>query len=151
VTDAAGAVLRERRFDRWWDRGWAPIDVGTLPAGEYLVVVEAHGDGLSWQCTDDPELLSIAVVSGHRPGPADIYDAWRFAPRASTRRNDFWYTFGWSGVETEYGDQLQDGGTALYISGFDIESRARISPELAWSRLVAILERADEADHLCGG
>lgn len=150
LRDSSGALIHERRFDRWWDRGWAPLDVGLLPAGDYELALTAHGPGLSWQCADD-DRLSIAVVSAHRRGPADIYDAWRFAPRASTRRNDFWYTFGWSGVETEFGDQLQDGGTALYISGFDIESRARISADLAWERLVAILERADEADHLCGG
>lgn len=150
VTDASGAVLRERRFDRWWDRGWAPIDVGLLPAGDYRLTLTAHGEGLSWRLSDE-QRLSLAVVSAHRPGPADIYDAWGFAPRASTRRNDFWYTFGWSGVETDYGDQVQDGGTALYISGFDIEARARASAELAWSRLVEILQRADEPDHLCGG
>lgn len=155
LRDAAGAVVAERALARWWDRGWAALEVPEQPAGRYELCVEPDAAGLAWQRAadgaDGAHELSIAVVSAHRPGPADIYSAWRFAPRASTRRNDFWYTFGWSGVETDYGDQVQDGGTALYISGFDIEARARLSADDAWERLLAILERAEEPDRLCGG
>lgn len=145
-----GTVVAERRVERWWDRGWAALDVEPQPPGAYVLTVAAEGPGLSWQRTAE-DTLSLAVVSPHRPGPADIYSAWGFAPRASTRRNDFWYTFGWSGVETDYGEQVQDGGTALYIAGFDIEARARLSPDLAWRRLTAILQRAELPDRLCGG
>src|SRR5690606_23818269 len=35
--------------------------------------------------------------------------------------------------------------------GFDIEARARLSADDAWERLLAILERAEEPDRLCGG
>lgn len=155
LQDAEGVDLASHRFGRWWDRGWAPLPVGERGPGSYRLVAQAFAPGLGWQrstptATEDPE-LAIAAVTGPRPGPADIYEAWGFAPRATTRRNDFWYTFGWSGVETRFGDQVQDGGTSLYISGFDIEARARISPDLAWQRLTAILDRVDDPDRLCGG
>ncbi|MEA4945172.1 MAG: hypothetical protein VB080_12135 [Propionicimonas sp.] len=148
-----GTELARRRFERWWDRGWASLDVGDQPPGDYRLRLTADAAGLGWQrgSNDDGIALSLAAVSGHHPGARDIYSAWRFAPRATTRRNDFWYTFGWSGVETSYGDQVQDGGTSLYISGFDIEARARVSPDLAWQRLIEVLDRAGEPDLLCGG
>lgn len=156
LEDPEGAQLERRHFDRWWDRGWAHLDAGTQPPGSYRLRVTADSRGLGWQqsrgsAANGSPVLSMAAVSDHHPGAPDIYSAWRFAPRASTRRNDFWYTFGWSGVETSYADQVQDGGTSLYISGFDIEARARISANLAFRRLTEILDRVDQPDRLCGG
>lgn len=100
-------------------------------------------------------------------GEADTYSAWAFAPRATTLHNPTWdpatgeslepdcpqqpwWMFGWIG--TAFGDQCQDGGAILYTSYFDLMARLRlVSPDNAWQRWEAILERWREPDHLCGG
>ncbi len=81
------------------------------------------------------------TVEGDTSTGADIYH-WRFAPRATTKRNLEWYFWGWSGPETiSFGDQIQDGGAVLGFSYFDIMSRLVVrGPDDAWDRLMTIAD-----------
>lgn len=71
---------------------------------------------------------------------ADIYH-WRFAPRATTRRNFDTYVWPWSAPEKiPWGDQVQDGGAVLGFSYFDLMARLKTNgPDDAWKRLREIL------------
>jgi hypothetical protein len=54
---------------------------------------------------------------------ADIYH-WRFAPRATTRRNIDTYVWAWSNPEQiPWGGQIQDGGAVLGFSFHDMMAR----------------------------
>lgn len=76
------------------------------------------------------------IVQGDQSAGPDIYH-WRFAPRASTRRNVDWYIWCWSAPESiPWGDQIQDGGAVLGWSYHDVMARLRVlGPEDAWNRL----------------
>lgn len=79
------------------------------------------------------------IVEGDTSTGADIYH-YRFAPRASTRRNIDWYGWYWSAPESiPFGDQVQDGGAVLGFSYHDLMSRlAHNGPDDAWARLKEI-------------
>jgi len=76
------------------------------------------------------------IVGSDTSTGVDIYH-WRFAPRASTRRNLDWYMWAWSRPESlNWGDQVQDGGAVLGWSYHDIMSRLKVEgPDNAWNRL----------------
>jgi len=76
------------------------------------------------------------TVPGDTSTGTDIY-RWRFAPRATTRRNVDWYIWSWSAPESvPWGDQVQDGGAVLGWSYHDVMSRLRVlGPDDAWNRL----------------
>ncbi len=76
------------------------------------------------------------IVGSDTSTGLDIYK-WRFAPRASTRRNIDWYIWSWSAPESiPWGDQVQDGGAVLGWSYHDVMSRLRVNgPDDAWNRL----------------
>lgn len=71
---------------------------------------------------------------------ADIYH-WRFAPRATTRRNIDTYVWPWSNPEQiPWGGQIQDGGAVLGFSFHDLMARLKTNgPDDAWKRLREIL------------
>jgi len=75
----------------------------------------------------------------------DIYH-WRFAPRATTKRNIDYYTYAWSGPESiTFGGQIQDGGAVLGFSFHDLMARLEVyGPDNAWQRLKEILNWFDE-------
>jgi hypothetical protein len=75
-------------------------------------------------------------IEGDTSSGTDIY-RWRFAPRASTKRNVDWYVWSWSAPESvPWGDQVQDGGAVLGWSYHDVMSRLRVlGPDDAWNRL----------------
>jgi hypothetical protein len=80
------------------------------------------------------------IVEGDTATGADIYH-WRFAPRASTRRNVDWYGWYWNSPEKlAWGDQVQDGGAVLGFSYHDLMSRLKVrGPDDAWARLQEII------------
>ena len=53
------------------------------------------------------------IVEGDTSTGEDIYH-WRLAPRATTRRNESWYYWGWEPDVFPYGRQVQDGGAPAY-------------------------------------
>ncbi len=69
----------------------------------------------------------------------DIY-VWRFAPRATTKRNIEHYGWFWNGPHhIAFGDQVQDGGAVLGFSYHDILARLRVNgAEDAGRRLMEI-------------
>jgi hypothetical protein len=84
------------------------------------------------------------TVDGDTSTGEDIY-FWRFAPRTTTRRNQRHYVWTWVEAlrngEVLFGEQVQDGGAALWGSYYDILARIHYDrTESAWQRLKEILE-----------
>ncbi len=79
------------------------------------------------------------TVLGDTSQGNDIYH-FRFAPRATTKRNIDWYMFAWADPESiPWGGQVQDGGAVLAWSYHDVMSRLAVRGSSdAWSRLRAI-------------
>jgi hypothetical protein len=168
LRDGGGSVLAERRLAVWWESGWATLTPPRpLEPGRYVLEAADAGGPVRWaetraagagatlrDGTPDPGAppLALAAVGPAVPGPRDIYDAFQFAPRATTVENRLWYPWVWNALGTPFGAQLQDGGTDLYIAGYDLMARAaHQSPEAAHDRLRALLARYAQPDHLCGG
>jgi len=85
------------------------------------------------------------IVEGDTSRGDDIYH-WRFAPRATTKRNVEYYGFFWPFPENiPWGGQVQDGGAVLGFSYHDLMARLAVrGPDDAWSRLREILAWFDE-------
>jgi hypothetical protein len=81
---------------------------------------------------------------------ADIYDKFKFAPRGSTIYNNPNHgSESWWRWETAPWNIIQNGGTSLHESGFDIEARAKyVDPDNAWNRLSTILARYADPDRM---
>lgn len=130
---------KDGRFFGWIDRDGVPHDYGFT-----ILNLEAVHHGF----TSDAQAKEIVDwVSGHREVSgdtsrgADIYH-WRFAPRATTRRNVDCYGWVWSAPEKiPWGDQVQDGGAVLGFSFYDVMARLRVNgPDDAWQRLRQIID-----------
>jgi hypothetical protein len=76
------------------------------------------------------------TVPGDTSQGSDIYH-FRFASRASTKRNIDWYMFAWADPESiAWGGQVQDGGAVLAWSYHDVMSRLQtLGPQNAWERI----------------
>lgn len=164
-----GTPIVQRRFVGVWEEGFnTVVEVPPQPSGPYSVEISDTVGTVAWYRTATPysdgegylngkalspaASFSIFVVSPHEPGPADIYSKWKWAPRTTTRKNDFHYVFLWNGVPLGFGVQLEDGGADLYEVGFDVMARSLYSsPDDAYSKLRAVLERFSLPDRLCGG
>lgn len=85
------------------------------------------------------------IVAGDTSTGADLYH-WRFAPRATTKRNVEFYFWAWSGPETiPWGNQVQDGGAVLGFSYHDLMARIEtLGPDSAAARLAEIVKWFDE-------
>ena len=76
------------------------------------------------------------------------YDRWQFAPRSNTEPVSGW----WSNGSYPWDDQVQNGGAALYVAGYDVIARAKMADaEDAYQRLKSVLQRYSEPDKLTGG
>ena len=127
------------RFVGWIDRDGKPYDYGftfvNLEAIDYgMATSEQARSILGW-------IDGTRVIEGDTSQGADIY-RWRFAPRATTKRNIETYGWVWSAPESiAWGDQVQDGGAVLGFSYFDLMARLKTNgPDDAWKRLREILE-----------
>jgi hypothetical protein len=158
--------IAEKQFSDWGDGRVAHIDLPKQAPGVYYLEVSNVTGKLAWwsSMTAAPGALAysdgipatdaksrfVVALGAYFQGPADIYSKWVFAPRATTRRNSYWFFL--SELTTPWENQVQDGGAILYTSGFDVIARARYqSADDAWARLTAILDRWSDPDHLCGG
>jgi hypothetical protein len=158
--------VAEQEFSDWGDGGVAHIEPPSQAPGVYYLEVSNVTGSLAWWSSttavpgssaySDGDLAAdarsrfVVALGDHYEGPADIYSAWVFAPRATTRRNSYWFFL--NNLNTPWGHQVQDGGAILYTSGFDVMARARYrSADDAWARLTAILDRWSEPDHISGG
>lgn len=163
-----GKLVAQRRIEGVYNGWFAELDSGIQPAGTYYLEVSAATGGVSWTASpsaypggrayrngaplSSPAALTLVVVSEHHAGPSDIYAQWGWAPRTTTRKNNFYYVWEWAGVTVPWGAQLQDGGADLYEVGFDIVARSRYSSATdAFARMAAVLQRYALPDRLCGG
>jgi hypothetical protein len=98
-----------------------------------LASKEQAEDILSWLDGD-------RVVEGDTSQGEDIYK-FRFAPRATTKRNIEYYAYVWFRPEDlKFGDQVQDGGAVLGFTYHDLMARIRyLGADNAWERLREIL------------
>ncbi len=147
---ALADAIREDFQKRFWNQatgrfyGWIDVDGRAYDYGFTFVNLEAIYYGLV--SVDQAQAIfawldGTRVVAGDTSQGADIYH-WRFAPRATTRRNIETYVWAWSAPESiEWGGQVQDGGAVLGFSYFDIMARLQQQgPDAAWDRLRAILD-----------
>lgn len=122
------------RFNGWIDIENQPYDYGftfvNLEAVHYgLASGEQTAEIFTW--LDGDREIETDTSRG-----ADIYH-WRFAPRATTKRNIETYVWPWFNPEDiPWGDQVQDGGAVLGFSYFDLMARLKtLGPDDAWKRL----------------
>jgi hypothetical protein len=146
---AALSILAEeirRDFQtRFWNRetgrfvGWIDSTGQAYDYGFSFVNLEAIHAGLA----SDEQAKQIfdwldgrREIAGDTSRGADIYH-WRFAPRATTRRNIETYVWAWTSPESvPWSDQVQDGGAVLGFSYHDLMARLRSNgPEDARRRL----------------
>ena len=126
------------RFVACLDRDGQSHDYGytflNLEAIHYGFASEEHAKAIMQWITGE------RTVDGDTSQGADIYH-WRFAPRASTRRNVEWYFWAWQSPESiPWGGQVQDGGAVLGFSYHDLSARLKtLGPDNAWERLQEIL------------
>ena len=150
--DDLARLANEIRADfqkRFWNAetgrfvGWIDFEGRAYDYGFTFVNLEAIHYGLAApeQARSILDWLDGAreVAADTSPG-ADIY-RWRFAPRATTRRNIETYVWPWSRPEDiPWGDQVQDGGAVLGFSFHDLMARLETNgPDDAWRRLGEIL------------
>ncbi len=150
--DALTQLCDEIRVDfqeRFWSAergrfvGWIDVDGLSYDYGFTFLNLEAIYCGLASPEQADTILEWIEggrVVAGDTSQGADIYH-WRFAPRATTKRNAETYVWAWSDpASIEWGNQVQDGGAVLGFSYHDLMARLKIrGADNAWERLQSIL------------
>ncbi|MFN3152469.1 glycosyl hydrolase family 65 protein [Bremerella sp.] len=90
-------------------------------------------------------------IAGDTSTGADIYH-WRFAPRATTRRNLEWYAWVWHNPDhNPWGGQVQDGGAVLGFSYHDLMARLAVNgPDDAARRLKEITDWFAEVEDAGG-
>ena len=132
-----------QRFNACIDADGKPHDYGftflNLEAVYYDFASPKHARAiLDW-------IDGARTVPGDTSQGKDIYH-WRFAPRATTRRNLDWYFWAWNNPEgIPWGGQVQDGGAVLGFSYHDLMARLKVlGPDNAWQRLREILSWYDE-------
>ena len=115
-----------------WDYGFTFVSLEAIHYG--LATSEQARSIFDW-------LDGRRKIAGDTSRGADIYH-WRFAPRATTRRNIETYVWPWHNPESiPWGDQVQDGGAVLGFSYFDLMARlTTLGPDDAWQRLRLILD-----------
>ena len=150
--DDLARLATEIRADfqkRFWNTetgrfvGWIDVEGRVYDYGFTFVNLEAVHYGLA---SPEQARSILAWLDGTREVAsdtsrgADIY-RWRFAPRATTRRNIETYVWPWSRPEDiAWGDQVQDGGAVLGFSFHDLMARLEThGPDDAWKRLGEIL------------
>lgn len=141
--------MRQDFQTRFWNRdtgrfnGWTDVEGRSYDYGFTFVNLEAVYYGLA---SAEQSQSIFAWLDGRREVPgdtscgADIY-RWRFAPRATTRRNVETYVWPWfSPEQIPWGNQVQDGGAVLGFSFHDLMARLMTNgPDDAWRRLRTIL------------
>ncbi|MFN9604543.1 MAG: hypothetical protein ACK6A7_14025 [Planctomycetota bacterium] len=142
-------AIREDFQQRFWDAargrfvGCIDRDGRSVDYGFTFLNLEAIHYGLA---SEEQAKTILEWIDGKRivaedtSQGRDIY-RWRFAPRATTKRNIETYCWVWTNPESiPWGDQVQDGGAVLGFSYFDLMARLKTNgPDDAWDRLREIL------------
>jgi hypothetical protein len=147
--DQLASEVRTDFQERFWNKetgrfnGWIDVEGRAYDYGFTFVNLEAIHYGLA---SAEQEKSIIAWLDGTREIATDtsrgddIY-RWRFAPRATTKRNVETYVWAWSAPESiPWGNQVQDGGAVLGFSFYDVMARLKVKgADDAWKRLKEIL------------
>lgn len=146
---AHAAKVKEVANEKFWNKAKGrfigSIDVEGTPHDYGFVFVNL--DAIWYGIASDEHARQIMnwltgkrIIEGDTSTGKDIYH-WRFAPRATTKRNIEWYGQGWHGPEAiPFGDQIQDGGAVLGFTFYDLWARLHVlGPDDAWGRLMEIL------------
>ena len=93
--------------------------------------VHANLEALAAGIPDAAEARSVLdwldgrrTVAGDTSTGPDLY-VHRFAARANARRNAFDWIWGWSGWTVPFEGQVEDGGSSLHTTFFDVQGRLR--------------------------
>lgn len=130
---ARAARTRDAIHAEFWNpptgryAGWRNADGTLVDYG----LVQANLEALEAGVPDDASARSILdwldgtrTVAGDTSVGADIY-ANRFAARENTRRNALDWVWGWTGWTVPFADQVEDGGSSLHTTFFDVAGRLR--------------------------
>ena len=107
--------------------GWRTADGSLVDYGAVFPNLEALAAGIpdasaAWSVLD--WLDGRRFVPGDTSTGADLY-ANRFAVRMNALKNDFDYLWGWAGWTVPFADQVEDGGSSLHTTFFDLQARLR--------------------------
>jgi hypothetical protein len=152
VKQTAGQMLWNARTGRFvasidadgkaWDYGFTFLNLEAIHYG--FATAEQARSILDW-------ISGRCVVAGDTSQGADLYH-WRFAPRATTRRNEEYYMHSWpTPHKIPWGGQVQDGGAVLGFEYHDLMARLQTNgPDDAWARLREVLAWFDEVQQAGG-
>jgi len=134
---------KNKRFYPGIDRDGKRYDYGFVFTNLEAIYYDVASKDQAMQIMD--WITAKRIIEGDTSQREDIYK-FRFAPRATTRRNLTYYTWSWSIPESiPFGDQVQDGGAVLGWSYYDLMSRIKVlGPDNAWQRLQEIIQWFDE-------
>lgn len=125
------------RYGGWRTAAGLLVDYGTIQANLEALAAgipepEAARSILDW-------LDGSRIVEGDTSTGADLYVN-RFAARTNARKNNFDWIWGWTGWTVPFSDQVEDGGSALYTTFFDVKGRLRYSDRAGawtvWNRML---------------
>jgi len=142
--------LKQRAGRRFWDetkgRLVACIDADGQPHDYGFTFLNLEAIYYRFATEKQAEQIMTWIdgrreIAGDTSTGRDIYH-WRFAPRATTRRNVEWYAWVWHNPEQiPWGGQVQDGGAVLGFSYHDLMARLSVlGPDDAARRLEAITD-----------
>lgn len=145
LADQMRADFQERFWDPQKGRfvGWIDVEGTAYDYGFTFVNLEA----IAYRMASPEQATAILdwidgkrIIEGDTSTGRDIYH-WRFAPRATTKRNIETYTWPWyRPQDIPWGNQVQDGGAVLGFSYHDLMARLETrGPDDAWQRLREIL------------
>ena len=149
--------LRKKGSERFWDpkvgRFVTSIDVDGV-AHDYGFTT-LNLEAIHYGFADKEKSASILSwidgarkIEGDTSQGSDIYH-WRMGPRVTTKRNVDWYTCVWNAPSSiPWGDQIQDGGSVIGFSYFDLMARLKnLGSENAKKRVLEILSWFEETQN----
>lgn len=153
---ATADQVRQEYNELFWNEergryiGWIDADGAKHDYGYVFLNLEALYYGLG----DEQKARRIFEWLENEPtdsGEADVFSAFVFAPRLTTRHSTDWLTGLWP-PHVPYGTQCQNGGTWLHVMYYELAVRARyFGVENCYARFAQLMERYSAGDRLCGG
>lgn len=147
-----GEQIASQSFSNVSDNAYTTMTFSETPRGVYVVRLSQAVGTIGWWAS---------------PWAVDLCGQWVFAPRVSTKNNTDWWSYPvgdpahiptWpqaydptrSDFFWRWDRQLQNGGSDLYESGYEIMARAKFyDADSAWERMSQILARYSDPDRLC--
>jgi hypothetical protein len=141
--------VRDAIHAEFWDAltgryaGWRRADGRLVDYG----LVQANLEALAAGIPDAASAASILAwldgartIAGDTSTGADIYVN-AFAVRENTRKNDLDWIWGWQGWTVPFSGQVEDGGSSLHTTSFDVHGRLAYGDVAgawtAWKRMLS--------------